>query len=295
MQIPSEKWHQNICFSMATRIYRVGLCLYPKSFRKRFGTEMNDVFKEALVEHTLKGSLNTFLFLGRELIEAPMSILNQHLAVDSFWGQPYPINILAFTIGFTLLGINEVLNFYQTCNGFQIYLLNLLSYLLVGGLGGMAIGSAHDPHGKKLFAFNGAIGFLLANTLGTQLYIRVFPDVFTTTGSGIYFLIPFLYPIYTGSIFGIFLGLANRNWHGLFRYTGIASLALFAGFIVNRLSDALMQSYLFHNSFQGIVQTGSVSLFIYLVLPYLLEGVLLGTLFGGITQRNISVKTRPLG
>ncbi len=291
MQVHPEEWHRNTWFRIASWIYLAGLCLYPKSFRKRFGAEMNEVFKEALVEHIQKGSLNTCLFLGRELIEAPISILNQHLAAKSFWGQPYPINILAFTFGFTLLGLNEVLNFYQVLNGFQIYLLNLLSYLLVGGVGGLAIGSIFDPQRRKLFAFSGAVGFLLANTLGTQLYFRIFPDAFTTIGNGIYFLIPFLYPILTGSIFGFFLGIANRNWCGLFRYTGIGSLVLFVGFFVNRLSDALMQSYLFSSSFQGVVQTGSGSLFVYLVLPYLLEGILVGTLFGGITQRSVPIKT----
>ncbi|HAF61474.1 MAG TPA: hypothetical protein DCK95_04015, partial [Anaerolineaceae bacterium] len=247
MQIYPEEGHRNIWFRIASWIYRAGLCLYPKSFRKRFGTEMNEVFKEALVEHTQKGSLHTCLFLGREMIEAPISILNQHLAAKSFWEQPYPINILAFAFGFTLLGVNDVLNFYQVFNGSQIYLLNLLSYLLVGGLGGLAIGSILDHHRKKLFALSGAVGFLLANTLGAQLYFRIFPDAFTTTGSGIYFLIPFLYPILTGSIFGFFLGVTNSNWHGLFRYIGIGGLVLLAGFFVNRLSDALMQSYIFRS------------------------------------------------
>lgn len=294
MQIHPPKWHQNIFFSIVSGGYRFFLYLYPKGFRKRFGTEMNDVFTEALVEHTQKGSLHTCLFLGHELIEAPMSILNQHFAVDSFWGQPYPFNILAFAIGFTLLGLNEVINFYQILNGFIFYLFNSLSYLFVGGLGGMAIGVMHDPQKKKLFTFCGAAGFLVANTLGAQLYNRVFPDAFTAPGNGIYFLIPFLYPILIGSIFGLFLGLANGNWRGLFRYIGIGSLALFAGFFVNRLSDALMQSYLFHNSFQGILQTSSGNLFVYLMLPYLFEGILLGALFGGITQRSIPVKTTNL-
>jgi hypothetical protein len=290
MQVHPEEEHRNTWFRIASWIYRTGLCLYPKSFRKRFGTEMNEVFKEALVEHTQKGSLHTCLFLGREMIEVPISILNQHLAAKSFWEQPYTINILAFTFGFTLLGLNEVLDFYQVLNGSQIYLLNLLGYLLIGEMGGLAIGSI-DHHRRKFFALNGAAGFLIANTLGAQLYFRIFPDAFTTTRSGIYFLIPFLYPILTGSIFGFFLGIANRNWRGLFRYTGIGSLVLFVGFFINRLSDALMQSYLFHSSFQGIVQTGSGSLFVYLVLPYLLEGILVGTLFGRITQRSVPVET----
>lgn len=292
MQLHSGNWGRDRFLRIVSRIYRISLCLYPKSFHKRFGAEMYDVFQEALIEHTRKGCLHTSLFLGRELIEAPMNILNQHFAVDSFWKQPYPINILTFTFGFTLLGISTVLNFYQTLNGFQVYLLTLFCYLLVGGLGGTAIGTGHDPRKKKLFAFCGAIGSLLANTLGTQLTLQFFPDAFTPTGNGITFLSPFLHPILSGSIFGLFLGLANGNWHGVFRYIGIGCLAQFTGFFVNRLCDALMQSYLFHNSFQGINQTSSKSLFIiYLLLPYLLEGLSIGILYGGITQRSIPVKT----
>jgi hypothetical protein len=222
-------------------------------------------------------------------MQAPGSILNQHLAAESFWVQPYPINILAFTLGYTLFGMLDLLNYYQDANGIQYYILNLLSLLLVGGICSLAIGTILNPNKKILIAFSGAVGFLLANTLVEQFFLGFFPNAFASPGSGIYFLIPFIYPILTGSIFGLFIGIANWNWRSLFRYIGIGSLVFFTGYFVNRLSAALMQSFIFHSSLQDIAQTGTGSLFLYLVIPNLLEGLLIGTLFGGLTQRSASV------
>lgn len=288
MRVHPKEWHGNIWQNITSRIYLASLYLYPKGFRYQFGSEMVSVFEEARDEHAHNGPSSLFIFLGRELTEAPGSILNQHLATKSFWVQPYPINVMAFTLGFTLLGMIDGLNYLQVLNGIQSSLLNLFSYLFVGGISGLAIGCILNPDKKKRFAFSGAIGFLLANTLVAQIYFGIFPDAFRTPQGGISFFIPFLYPILTGSVFGLFIGIANRIWHDLFRYSGMGSLALFTGFFVNRLSAALMQSFLFPGSSQNIAQTGNRSLFV-CVIPFLLEGMLLGILFGRMTSKNISV------
>ncbi|MCL4562534.1 MAG: hypothetical protein M1281_18220 [Chloroflexi bacterium] len=289
METQPDSRPENIYQTAATWWYRAILRLYPPSFRRRFGTEMKGVFEEALDEHTRNGPLEVALFLGREVIETPLSILDQHLAAKSFWVRPYPINLLAFTLGFTLLGLIDVWNASQGLTGIRGCLVNLLSLVFAGGTGSLAIGSILNPNRKSLFILCGAVGFLLANTLMKQIYLGIFPDAFTAPGSGISFLVPFLFPLLIGSIFGLFVGIANRSWRSLIRFTGWGGLALLAGFFVNRLSAALMQSYLFPSSLHGLAPAGSGWSFAYLVIPSLLEGMLLGALFGKITQRDVTV------
>jgi hypothetical protein len=285
MRVHPKEWHRNTWQNIASRIYQASLCMYPKSFFDRFGSEMNEVFKEALDEHAQKGLLYTLLFIVRELIETPISILNQHLSVKSFRVQPFSINIMAFTFGFALLGLIEILKNSLNFIWIQGGLINFLILTFIGGLFSLAIGTILDPRRKYLFALCGAFGFFLANTLVKQVYFWVFPDAFSAPGIGVNLLIPFLSPILTGSVFGFFIGVASGNSHGLLRWTSLGSLALLTGFFVNCFSAALMQSFLFHSPYQDIAHIGIGGL----IIPYLLEGILLGILLGGITQRRISV------
>jgi hypothetical protein len=285
MQTYPEEWAGNIRQNIASWIYLLILGLYPKSFRDRFGSEMKDVFREALDEHVQKGRLNTFIFIGRELTEAPGSILNQHLSLKSFWVRPFPMNILAFTFGFILFGLLDGWKYSLCLAWARSAWFDFPSLIFIGGCVSLALGSSLDPRRKRLFTLCGAVGFLLANTLVKQTYFRFFPDAFTVPGIGIYFLLPLLYPLLAGSVFGLFIGAASGTCRGLFQWTGWGGLALLAGYVVNRLSAGLMQSFLFHSPTQDIVQIGMIGF----LLPYLLEGILLGILFGGITQRRISV------
>jgi hypothetical protein len=286
MQTYPEEWTGNIRRNIAFRIYLSTLNLYPKSFRDRFGSEMEDVFQEALDEHVQKGRLNTLIFIGRELIEAPGSILNQHLSLKSFWVRPFPMNILAFTFGFILLGLSDGLKYSLRLAWAQSDWFDFLSLIFIGSLVSLALGSSLNPHRKRLFTLCGAVGFLLANTLVKQTYFNFFPDAFTAPSIGIYFLLPFLCPLLTGSVFGLFIGAASGTLRSLFQWIGWGGLVLLAGFFVNRVSASLMQSYFFHSPNQDIVQIGMIGF----LMPYLFEGILLGILFGGITQRHISVR-----
>jgi hypothetical protein len=60
-----------------------------------------------------------------------------------------------------------------------------------------------------------------------------------------------------------------------------------AGFFLNRLSAALMLSYLLPVS-AGVFLTpsGGWSLIVYILVPYLLEGALLGALLGSTARRS---------
>jgi hypothetical protein len=267
----------------ASHLYRMLLTFYPRAFQERFGAEMDEIFTEAFDEHLDNGLLDTFQFLWREFTEAPANIFDQHLAAKSAWLRPYPIHLLAFTFGFILIALSDVLSSFQTTNSLQSFIFQSICYLIVGGLGGWAIGCSQDPHRKKAFALSGAIGFLLANRLVMQLFNTYFPDAFITSKAGIAFFVPFLYPILAGAIYGLFIGATTKNWRLALRFTGISILALFAGFFVNRLSAALMQSFLFPGSLLGMAD--QANWLIYLFVPDILEGLLLGAAFGSFAQR----------
>jgi len=293
MQVIPKKFQQISWRNLVSWIYRVSLSLYPKSYRDRFGTEMNDVFNHALAEHSSQSRLKALSFLGRELRDAPVSILRQHFAANSFWLRPYPINIIAFIFSFILVGLLDYWNTAQTFVGLQGFLINLLSLALAGAISGLAIGILADPQHKNLFAFCGSIGFLLANIYVPQILSRIFPDAFAASGQGMEILLPFLFPIVEGFVFGLFIGLASGRWHNLLQFSGWGSLALFMGFFVNRLSAALLQSFLFHSATQNIAQMGIIGFF----MPYLLEGAIMGALFGRIkiTKTSLSAKQSSLG
>ncbi len=289
MQNRLEEQPGNSGQMIASWIYLFSIYLYPKSFRVRFGQEMGEVFRQAFAEHAQNGIVSLLGFLSRELIEAPLSILSQHISGKSFRERPYFVNIFAFTVGCIPLGIIEELKIYLGFGGGVAYWISLLSYAFAGGIGGLAIGSLLNPRRRIRFVVSGALGFLLANTFLWKIFDGFFPDAFSAPGIGSGFWVPFLFPILGGSLFGLFLGAANRKWADLFRFVCWGSLALLAGFFVNRLSSALMQSYWFNNSIPSIAQTDFVALFVYLLLPYLLEGLLLGTLFGRAAQRSMAL------
>ncbi len=284
MLTPSDKQLAAPWRATASRVYRMGLSLYPKAFRERFGAEMHEIFLEALDECAHQGAWNALQFVGREIIETPGSILEQHLARKTFWTKPYPINLLAFTLGFLLLGLIDTGINAMVLDGSSGYSIYLLSVLAVGGCGGLAIGAALNAPKKLQFAICGAAGFLLAHTLVQQMFFRFFPDAFLAPGTGIGFLIPFLYPFLQGSIFGLLIGLATRSWRATLRFVTAGGLALLAGFFVRRLSAALVQSFMFHSPTQDIVQTGTAGLLFFIVIPCLLEGALLGMIFGKTSQ-----------
>jgi hypothetical protein len=287
MHTDLQEWHKNLWRTIAFQLYQTGLALYPHLFRERFGSEMKGIFLDALDDQAQQGPWAVFRFFLRELLDAPAGIFNQHLEAKTFWLRPYPINIGAFSVAFVLLGMIENTTFFQHLAGWAGYIITLL---LIGGLSGLAIGSTLDPNRKKLFFLSGAIGFLIANTQVKSLFLRMFPEALSSPGVGWQFLIPFQYPIMIGSVFGLFIGMASGNWRGLFQWTGLGAFGMCAGFFINRLSAALMQSFLFHSPTQDIFQTGLWGVLSFLVIPYLLQGILLGTLFGGASQRGRSVK-----
>jgi hypothetical protein len=258
----------------AVLVYRASLVFYPRDYQKRFGGEMTAIFSDALEEKAQQGGRRAGFFMLREYLDAPSSIISQYLEAKS-GRQNY---VLAFTIGFGLFGLANVI-FEGQDNLFRS-LTTILILAVVGGVTGLAIASAVEPEKMKTFGVCGAAGFLLANTLGEGLFRRLFHFTPLMSGIGWEFFMPFLCPILQGIIFGLFLGAAQGTWRGLLRWSSISSLAFLAGFFLNRLSASLLQSYVVKSATQDIFLTGAAGLVFFILIPYLLQGLLLGILFG---------------
>jgi hypothetical protein len=273
--------------SLATHFYQILLLLYPREFRNRFGAEMHGVFVEALAENREQSFWNVFQFLWHEFTEAPASIFDQHQAARSPWLQPYHLNLSAFTLGFILIGVYDSINTFNWLNFIhfdQSFFFLLITYLLTGGLGGLAIGCALGPTHKKFFVLSGSIGFLLANLFSLQIFKLYFPDAMTSTQTGWATYLPLLFPLMTGVIYGFFIAIPTVKWRIALRCVWMSMLAFLAGYFVNRLSAALMQSYLFPGSLLG--KAHQANYLIYIFVPDILEGLLLGVIFGGLAQHN---------
>ena len=281
--------------AVAGSVFAGLLRFYPHDFSARFGSEMKAVFQQALAEQVRRGWLHGLAFFLRELIDAPGSILCQHLAAKPVRFGAFPANILAFGLGFGLVGLVQALTSSWTplIPGAAGYFLYLGSFVVAGGLGGAALGYGLDRQRIGRFVLAGATGLLITNTLGNQMYLRVFPTAYQSAQSGGDFLIAFLYPFLSGCVLGLFFGLATGEWVSLLRFTAAGGLAMLAGFIANRLSAALMQSYFTPGAFSGVAPDGSAWFFVYGTFPFLLEGMLFGLILGkihpGQTRKGIAV------
>lgn len=261
-----SNWHRAAC-----RVYQAILLLYPKSFRRRFGSEMNAIFLEAFDDCKHQGRLHLFVFLARELLEAPYNILNQHISEENSWFRSTFANLLPFTLGFILIGLLSTWNEYQDILKDKEWIF-IFGYILAGGISGLAIGNVVAPHEKRLFAVGGAVSVLWVIMQFGQLCFLAF-------------MINLFYPLLVGCIIGLFLLVADGKFNVFFHWAGMGFLASLTGFFVNRLSAALIQSYIFHSPMQDIITTGLLGLLAYIVVPFLLEGLLLSMFMSGNIKR----------
>lgn len=248
-----KKWRSVVC-----QFYKTTLSLYPKNFRSQFSLEMNAVFEEALGEQIQLGWVSILLFLGRELFETPISALNQHFAIKATSIKSYLDIIFAYTLGFILLGLIDLMHATTLQNEIQGYIVNLVIYMTIGGLIGLTVGIITVPRKKTLFSLCGMVCFLTC----------------------------FVFPDFIGSIFLLVLVLAIRYWRRALRLAVYGTLSLLVGFMANRISAALLQSYLFHSPTQALPQTGPAMV----LIPLLITGFSLGILLGGVAPKSSTVK-----
>jgi hypothetical protein len=271
MQPDMDAWIGRGCRKAVSQVYRAILCLYPNRFRRRFGPEMNAIFMEAFDNCAHQGRFFLLVFLARELLEAPYSILGQHISEETGWLRSISMNLLPFTSGFILIGLLSTWNEYQVIMRDQEWVY-LFGYVLAGGISGLGVSNIVAPRQKRLFAAGGSISALWAFMQYGQLCFCAF-------------MVSIFYPLLMGCIIGLFLWRRNGRFGSFLRWAGLGILVTLASFFVNRFSSALIQSYVFRSPIQDFVTTGLFGLLAYIVFPYLLEGMLLGTLMSGITHK----------
>jgi hypothetical protein len=278
------------------KAYQTLLRLYPNGFRGQFEQEMSEVFEQALAENLQQSSVLALGFLVHEVIDAPGCIAREHIAARAGgYGVPFQashprlwsslVGALAFGMGFAVLGFTDVLREtygYPATEG-----LHILGILCAGGFGGLGLGWVMDERRKSLFALWGAVGFVFAQIFVNAVYTGIFPNALSTPAENWQdFLIAFLYPLGTGCVFGLLVGAASPHKKCRLPLMVSGGLALMGGFFLNRLSAALMLSYLLPVSAGAfLTPSGGWSLIVYILVPYLLEGALLGALLGSTARR----------
>jgi hypothetical protein len=283
MRIHSKEHHE----SLASLGYRVLLSFYPREFRDRFGDEMYAVFNKALVENRRQSFGKAFQFLWREFAQAPTNIFDQYMAAKSAWLQPLRLNLGAFTLGCILICCGQTASYFENMQPIRTLsfpIIQAICYLLAGALTGFAIGSALSPSRKKFFVLSGSVGLLFAYFFSNQIFNIYFPNVLEIPAVGWATYLPLLYPLITGAIYGIFIALPTGKWHTALRCLEMSPLAFLAAYILNRLTAAMMQSYVFPGSLLGAAHLAN--LLTYFFIPKILEGLLLGAIFGNLSRQN---------
>ena len=248
-----KKWRSTIC-----QFYQTCLFLYPKNFRRQFGFEMSGVFEEALDEQIQQGWPFILLFLGREILETPISAMKEQFAIKATWVKSYLDILFVYTLGFISLGLIIILNATNFQNEILRSIVNLLSKMLVGGMGGLTVGIIIAPHKKTLFALWGLICLFTFITFpGVAFYI-----------------------------FLLVVGWTIRSWRDLFRLAGYGMVVLLVGFFTHRLTAALVQNFLFHSPTQILSQTGPAMV----LIPFLITGITLGILLGRVAPKRVTLK-----
>ena len=266
---------------MASRLYRASLRLYPPGFRRRFGDEMSAVFDEALVEKSVEGRFPAAQFLLKEMTDAPASILRQRLAEMGYAPRLNAANLLAFPLACLLIGLLGEWKDVFTLGDVHGWLF-LGGAALAGDVSGLGIAGRAAPNHRTLCAACGTLGFLLINPLGAQILHALFPLApLASLFVGTFLLFPFLYPLFVGSAIGLLLGIQRGRLGLVFRWVGLGLLAIGVCFFANRLAAALLQSYVVRSPTQDLQTTGLAGLLAFVVAPDLLDGLLLGMLFGG--------------
>jgi len=245
---PDHSWRRIVRW-----FYQVILSLYPASFRHQFGLEMEAVFEDAVGERIRQGWIPVFLFIGRELLETPASALKQRFRNHEKAIGAYFQIMFSFGLGFLLLGWIDLLNASSIRTEAQNFFLNLFLFLVIGGVSGLSVGIILSPDRKTMFTLFGVVCFVL----------------------------PVIIPGLAVHVIFLIVCLAVWKLRNILRLAGYSALAGLIGFVANRLSASLVQSYLFHSPTQSLAQTGPGMV----LIPFLVTGLTVGMLFGNIARK----------
>jgi hypothetical protein len=275
------------------RAYWGALRLYPAAFQAEYAEEMFAVFSETCWE---AGQTSTWALARAgwlELRDLPTNLIREHWAnLRKQLGKPSSGLAPSLTASVMRWALWFAASF------FAVY----LAFALVDSLSnlGQTIGSAQSGWTARVLHPTalgcGAAAFLLCRGAGSRravfaalaIYIAYmlvaiigYPLMHFTSGGFLeYMLYPFLYMACVGVLVGGGIGLFHPGRKQVSRF-GLAGMA---GFVLGWWVDRGISAYLIvHSQYHGYLSQlvlGSPLYFVYVLLPVILFGLLIGTFLG---------------
>lgn len=235
---------------------------YPKSHQEQFVEEMESVFLSRWDEMAQASVMKQVIFMIKEVDGIIQDICDQYLYT-------LPLNGTRSLLTSSLLTINLMLFFFfsfgifsSAITLFLIFLIGLISYDLISTLLGL-----NTSVTAKIVC---GLGFVLVSQMCNLIYLRFF-EVYMSGANGNP-LVVVLYPVITGMSLGIVIALSFKRIVYLPRLSASLGLLFGAGFLTNRLSAALLQSYITCTTTQALDNIWGWIFFI--ILPILIQGLL---------------------
>jgi hypothetical protein len=281
------------------RAYTLAVGLYPHPFRAEFATEMQQVFADACEAAAEDSPAALWAFSLRELRELPFSLVKEHLSKlwrkmmlpepnpspslpASVWRSTiiFAASFFAVSLFFCLLDAFQ--HSGQTVSQFTSvwdrFIVN--PFTLEIALGAAVLVGAKKPLLALLAALGSSAGYLLVNRIGGQVMDR--PDV----GSPISLFAPFVYMAVLGAVIVGLLGLIQRGWRSVGTYALFGGLGFIAGWFGDRLVAALIISVSPFAGWLANLVIGSFWYFLYMLIPSLLLGAIVGLFIGLASTRS---------
>ncbi len=282
------------------KVYTILLYLYPPKFRLVFGAEMCEVFACVLADARRQGMPGLLCFALREFGELPYNVLREHCAplingvISIFGKRPVWAGTVGYGLGFTLMSLPAALE--TVFPGMRFWLDTPAHYLLVflaGWLGGSLLGLSIRRDGSHWFGLLGGLSQLVANLLVTKLYFIIFPEGTNRPPDNILnLLIIFTFPVLYGLFIGGIMGSFHENWKYIVRFASFGAGGFLLAWLADRFVAALMESYLLNPALNPFPALAGLWESLFLVIPQLIYGALIGTALGLANRKSRMLKTR---
>jgi hypothetical protein len=282
---------------LAPKFYSWLLKIYPSTFRKEFGEEMIEVFTMAISQAGGRGWYPLLGLIFEELARFPFNLMREHAheftGAASFdrWitspGRLFPIcaGIFGYGSGFALMSAIQgllVIAFpgNPSTGLFPQTFILVFAKILAGGLGGFSLGLAMDYKNRRRFAIIGAASYPFGIYFISQLIrssitsIHRFGSILELPGLLLNFIL-------LGVFLKALLDYTDITWKQMPVFILAGAFGVLFGFLANRLSVALMQSYLRYPGWPNLpTRNWNYWYFLFKVGPNSLFGAVMGAWLG---------------
>lgn len=268
---------------LASRAYAALLKLYPFSFRREFGDELQLVFAAAVADAATQGRLALAATCGRELRDLALALAREYAAhwfrkdviMQALMAKSHGNPVLWGALGLGLaMGLKYVAATWLSRSALGAVssplltaTLTLLLYALTGALAGLSLGWASGK--ARALAPAGALGFVLALGVSRGAYTAL--AAWSPTADWIILLASSLISALCGAILGAVLGGIGWGRERL----GWAALAVSVTFGISELIACLLQSWIFVRFGQRTPSTELV-FFLFCMISWALADAALG-------------------